>query len=192
LLRTDGWKIDKEKEILLCFYCDPYPVEGDEITREALLVLESHKAKVSILTKNGMRATRDFDILERNGWKFGCTIACNEKTRRETEPNAESIYNRFTALQRARSMGIYTWVSVEPIFKPLEALAIISMLKGRVDEFKIGKINYHSELEKAVDWHSLLITLEELLKGEKYSIKKALMDAACLIKTKGKKKNGKK
>jgi DNA repair photolyase len=166
------------REIHLTFIGDPYPKIENDITRQLLLLFEAHKSKIIILTKNPSRAIRDFDIIERNGWKFGVTISMNESSRRNFEPGAESIAKRFEALTLAKSRGIYTWVSVEPVINALEATTIISLLKGRVDEFRIGKINHFPELECKTDWYSFLLTVEQLLKGSKYLIKESLLDAA--------------
>lgn len=72
-------------------------------------------------------------------------------------------------------MGIYTWVSIEPVIEPLEALVIIASLVGKVDEFKIGKINHFPKFEINVDWANFLEKAEKLLQGEKYMIKKSLL-----------------
>lgn len=165
-------------EILLCFYCDPYPNIENDITRDVLLLLEIYKKKVIILTKNGIKASRDFDILARNKWKFGVSISVSEETRREKEPFAESIDERIQALKIANKLGIYTWISVEPVIKPLEALVVISLLKDLVDEIKIGKLNHFPDYEKKVDWKSFLFAAESLLIGKKYLIKSSLLQAA--------------
>ncbi len=129
-----------------------------------------------------MRASRDFDILERNGWKFSVTITGSEKTRREFEPNAESIHNRIGAIERARCRGIKTWVSIEPVIRPMEAVVIMGMLKGKADEFKIGKINYFKNIEDGVDWKSFVMAAEQVLHGENYMIKEGTLRAAGIIK----------
>ena len=51
------------QEIQLCFSCDPYPNIKFDITRYALLLFEKYGARISILTKNGKFAYRDFDII---------------------------------------------------------------------------------------------------------------------------------
>lgn len=165
-------------EILLCFYCDPYPNIENDITREVLLLLELYKKKVIILTKNGIKASRDFDILARNNWKFGVSISVSEETRRDKEPFAESIDQRIQALKIAKELGIYTWINCEPVIKPLEALVVISLLKDTVDEIKIGKLNHFPDYEKKIDWKSFLVAAESLLIGKKYLIKNDLMIAA--------------
>ncbi len=52
-----------EKEVVLCFSGDPYPdIEiGLKLTRKIIELLQSHGVIVSILTKGGLRSTRDFD-----------------------------------------------------------------------------------------------------------------------------------
>ena len=57
---------------------------------------------------------------------YGTTIhTLNEKTTREYEPYAATINERIHALRTAKELGIKTWVSVEPVIDPTEALNII-------------------------------------------------------------------
>lgn len=173
------------RDILLCFGCDPYqplPVSLD-ITREALLILETYKMQVQILTKGGMRSTRDFDILKRNNWKFGTTLSfyndsAGRKLAYQWEPNAAQIENRIDAIKEAKKLGIYTWISVEPVIHPAQALHVIRELRDMVDHWKIGKINYHKYIEERIDWADFLSQVEKLLFGKNYYIKKDLWEAA--------------
>jgi len=176
------------RQILLCFMTDPYqpPInEEDEwngiflgvedITREALLILEKYHMNVSVLTKGGLRAYRDFDILSRNNWTFGSTISfCHGSSFRFWEPNAATMESRISAIEVAPKWGIKTWVSVEPVINPEEALSVMSRLLPSVDYWKIGKVNHMPELEKLIDWGEFLREVENLLEGRAYYIKKDL------------------
>ncbi|MEN6547455.1 MAG: hypothetical protein ABFE07_15590, partial [Armatimonadia bacterium] len=55
-----------DKRLLLCFTCDPYQPIDDEhrLTRQALEVLIENEVPSQVLTKGGLRATRDFDLLQ--------------------------------------------------------------------------------------------------------------------------------
>jgi hypothetical protein len=76
------WKGRKDI-IMLCFMCDPYqPIDIDlKFTRRAILALNRYGFPVQILTKGGMRATRDFDILAQNpSNKFAVTLTTDDPT----------------------------------------------------------------------------------------------------------------
>ena len=49
-------------------------------------------------------------------------------------------------------MGIYTWVSMEPVIIPDEALEVIRAAHSYVDFWKVGKLNHNKEVEQSVDW----------------------------------------
>ena len=166
------------REILLCFTSDPYQPIAD-VTREALLILERYEMRVSILTKGGMRASRDFDILARNDWKFGTTLLFwddDSVTKYQWEPGAPSPNNRYHAILIAHADGIYTWISIEPVIDPIQALTVILELRNIVDHFKIGKINYHKYIEDRVDWKRFRRDAEALLVGKDYYLKKDLLE----------------
>ena len=172
-------QIDKEhitgKTIHLCFTCDPYPVGVDSImTRGIIKLLKNAGNHVQILTKNGIGAQRDFDLLDENDW-FGVTYA-GYKTSPVVppieEPNAGWPIDRFRALVLAKSKGIKTWVSCEPVF---DAESIYRLIEtgAYIDLFKIGKLNYHPS---NVDWARFGQVAEERCKeyGRNYYIKDSL------------------
>jgi len=199
-LESDCKKMEGDpRQILLCFLCDPYQPRGlfdyrnpspdspvvEDITREALLILEKYHMNVTVLTKGGMRAGRDFDILARNGWWFGTSLSfVNDDELRLWEPGpSANCFMRCAAIRRAKLMGIKTWVSVEPVLHFSEALDCISLLSGKppelpdiVDHWKIGKINHMPKIEKQINWGLFLQEAEEILKGKSYYIKKDLED----------------
>ena len=164
------------REILFSFTSDPYQNDAAaKLTREALLICEKHNLRCQVLTKNGMAATKDFDIIKRNNWKFGSTIIFkSESLREEWEPGAPSIESRIEAVKIAHSMGIYTWVSIEPVVDTVEALLIIEELKPYVSFWKVGKINHFPTVEKTIDWHKFLVDAESALAGSSFYIKKDL------------------
>jgi DNA repair photolyase len=168
------------REINLCFMCDPYSTPaGGDITRESLLILEKHKMNVTILTKAGTAACRDFDILAKNHWKFGNTITCFGELRKKWEPGAAGMADRIEAITRAKKAGIFTWISVEPVFDVDQALEIIQWGKsGFVDMFKIGKINYYPEIEKLINWPRFVMDARAALGNIPYIFKKDLLVAA--------------
>lgn len=168
------------REILFSFSSDPY-FDGDaaKLTRKALEICEKYNLTAQILTKAGMGAVRDFEILRRNDWMFGSTIIfTDEKLREEWEPNAPSVAERIDAVKHAKNCGIFTWVSIEPVIDSDEALSVIDALIGTVDLWKIGKLNHFPEIEATIDWKDYLKKAMLMLKGEKVAYKKDLI--ACI------------
>jgi len=165
--------------VLVSFVGDCYPSEfdGEDVTREAISILCDYNIPVHVLTKGGMRAARDFDLLRQNADSaFGITLAFwDDRLRATWEPGAASVAWRVEAIRLARSLGIRTWVSVEPVVDPAEAILVIQSLAPWVDEFRVGKLN-HMELPEPVDWHEwaprLLWAVEE--SGRHYLIKESL------------------
>jgi DNA repair photolyase len=181
-LNEDGFnmrgRMDK-REINLCFMCDPYsPPDGGDITREALLILYKYSLNVSILTKAGTRACRDFDLLKKACWKFGSSITCFGQQRTKIEPNAANLFDRISAIQTAHKMGIFTYVSLEPVIDADQAIEIITSLYPFVDFWKIGKINYEPEIEKNIDWKAFVARARVALKNSAYMFKKDTLAAA--------------
>ena len=138
------------KLIHLCFTCDPYPVGHDSSpTREIIKILKETGNHVQILTKNGLDAIRDFDLLDENDW-FGITYAGYPYPGRtsdthyipEEEPGSGAPYYRIKALHHAYKRGIKTWVSAEPVLNHTDVLNFIGSA-DYVNLWKIGKLNYH-------------------------------------------------
>lgn len=164
-----------KREIMFSFMSDPYhSKESAALTREALLICEKHNLNCHVLTKGGMLAANDFDILQRNKWKFGSTIIFKSEILREDwEPNAATIADRFKAVRLAHEMGIFTWVSMEPVVNAAAALAVIRELRDTVDFWKVGKLNHH-KIDYVIDWAKFLVDAERELIGKKFYIKKDL------------------
>lgn len=141
------------EKVLLCFTCDPY---GDldlklQSTRKVIELFYKYNINFQVLTKGGMRAARDFDLYKK-GDAFACTLTfLNEELSKEWEPNAASPSDRIQALKEAHSLGIETWVSLEPVIDPAETLKIIEETYEFVDLYKVGTLNYN-EKAKEIDW----------------------------------------
>ena len=166
-----------EGNALLCFTCDPYQPINDihGLTRQAIEILHKNGFNVTILTKGGKRAERDFDLLTPKD-NFAVTLTfMDEQKSLKWEPGAATPEERIGSLRKAHELGIKTWVSLEPVIEPAESIEIIRQTHTFVDLFKVGKLNYHPR-EKEIDWHKFLIdcitSLEEC--GSQYYIKKDL------------------
>ena len=92
------------------------------------------------------------------------------------EPKAASVEDRIRAIQEAHNRGIKTWVSMEPVIDPGQALQIICDLHPIVGHWKVGKINYHKT--NLIDWITFREEVQELLDclGADYYLKKSLTD----------------
>jgi DNA repair photolyase len=169
------------RPILFCFLTDPYqPIEQKErLTRQALEIVGKYKLKSKILTKgsNGIIG-EDLDLMADIGTELGLTISfMDDEKRKAWEPFAAPIQDRLKTLTEAFEKGICTWVSLEPVIDPDEALALIEKYSKYVKLWKIGKLNHMKAVEDTVDWTKFLHAAESLLKssGATYYIKNDLL-----------------
>ena len=178
-LRKDLQKYRGDRRpILLCFTTDPYqPIdESAKLTRISLKGLIENGNVVKILTKGGTKATRDFDVMREGDCAFGATLTFLDHRRSmEWEPGAATPMDRIAALRQAKSAGISTWVSLEPVIDPEAAYDIIKETHEFVDLYKVGKLNYHPRA-KEICWRSFGINVRSLLEslGKRYYLKKDL------------------
>ena len=164
--------------VLFCFTSDPYqPNESEhETTRKALTIMRDARCRFQVLTKGGLRATRDIDLFQQAGGIFGTTLLFTEDSdRREWEPGAASVEKRIAALAQFHEAGVRTWISIEPVVYPEQALELIRDLSPWVDEWRVGKLNHHPHAA-TVDWHDFARKAVEALgeSGRDYMIKDAL------------------
>jgi DNA repair photolyase len=144
-----------------------------DVTRDALRILERHHLNATILTKGGIRAARDFDILEAKGWTFGTSLVWwRDPVRAMHEPNAACVGSRVGAIRIAKRMGIKTWVSLEPVIDLQEALLVISNLAEEVDSWWIGPLNHAARPYSAGEWAEFKGAAEILLQGKNHTFKK--------------------
>ena len=143
------------RRVHMNFVSDPYPPEEKELhlTRYCIETAMKHGVKINILTKGRYDLVRpDFDLFKAADVHFGVTCCWyDDKFRKEWEPNASSVQDRVRLLKEAHGMGIFTWVSMEPVIFPSEALAFFRANHANVDLWKVGKLNYHANA-KTVDW----------------------------------------
>ena len=147
-----------DKEIFLCFSCDPYPHTIDTtVTRQIIEVIKNSGNHIRVLTKGGMRAKRDFDLLDGDDW-LGVTISTDKPYM--YEPFAAGFSLREDSLIIAHEFGIKTWVSCEPVIDPPLIYQVIQYWKF-VDMFKIGKMNYQ---KSEINWAEFGQMAERLCK----------------------------
>lgn len=183
-------KDDDNRRILFCFLSDPYqPIESRlHITRKCIATAKEFGIKVDILTKGTFdRVSKDFQLMLSAQVHLGVTLSfVSDEKRKEWEPNASSVFDRLRILKSAHDLGIFTWVSMEPVIDPVEALAVIDKAHGFVDYWKIGKLNHNKEIEDTIDWHKFYWEVRAKMKQyrAKYYIKKDLKEFARKATTK--------
>ncbi len=178
---------------LLSFTCDPYQMLDVDLahTRLVIQILKSTGHQVEILTKGGLRALRDLDLLDERD-TFAATLTFSptsdgDMMSRKLEPYAALPTQRLDALREAHHAGIGTWASLEPVISPLQSLDLIKRSFEYVGLFKIGKLNlqrsfapqYHQYLtrtEQIIDWQKFALNAIALCKalGKPYYIKNDL------------------
>jgi len=180
-LRKDAVKFaGTDKRVLLSFTSDPYqPIEfAHEITRQAIEILSARRIPIGILTKRPMYAEgRDGGLLADCGAELGTTLCfTSDRDRQLWEPFAEPVEDRCRGMKRAKARGLSTWLSIEPVIDPDQALGVIRATHEYVDVFKIGKLNHDKAREDLIDWREFLASALFLLKdlGAGYYIKDAL------------------
>ena len=167
------------EQVLLCFMGDPY-CQADiqyETTREVLNILLKYNIPTAILSKGGKRILRDIDLFKKfKKIKVGATLTLlDEKESLDYEPNAALPRERIEVLKRLHNEGIKTWVSFEPVIRPLTTYQLLELSYPFVDQYKVGKMN-HYILETDVNWGEFgNVIVKKLMKYKKdFYIKKDL------------------
>jgi DNA repair photolyase len=170
------------REILLSFMGDVYnpdELPGQGITRQAIKTLIENDLHFTVLTKGGARVRRDLDLFgSYPRCSIGQTIVFSDQATADYwEPNAAPLIERYELAHDAHAAGIKTWISLEPVIDPDQALDVIGRLHGVVDLWKVGPVNYQ---KTDVDWHKFHDDVVALLEqvGATYILKKALLEKA--------------
>ena len=156
------------KLIHLCFTCDPYPTGYDtSTTREVIKAIKASGNHVQILTKGD--GSRDIDLLDGSDW-YGITYSGADVV---DEPCALERTHRIFTLAEAKSHGIKTWVSFEPVVNAEQVLWTIRAHNSFFDKVKIGKLNYYPS---NIDWKKFGLDAERLCRELRmdYYIKESL------------------
>jgi DNA repair photolyase len=181
LLEKDAKKLNGDnRSILFCFLCDPYqPLERTEhLTRQALKIMAQYHLNNQVLTKGCADIILDdLELMKKAHTKLGITLCfADDDLRQKWEPKASTVGDRLNILKTTHKSGIFTWVSLEPVIDPGQALEVIKMANEYVDFWKIGKLNHMKKYECAVDWGKFLFDAKSILNklGAKYYIKNDL------------------
>ena len=174
---------DDLRRVLFCFLSDPYqPLEKElHLTHRGIEIAEQFGVKVDILTKGDTSLiSKDLPLMKRADAHLGITLSfINDASRAEWEPMASTVQNRLAILKEAHDMGVYTWVSMEPVIIPQEALEVVKAAHPYVDFWKVGKLNHNKAVEESVDWPKFRDDITALLDavGANYYIKDDLRKA---------------
>lgn len=165
----------KGDKIFLSFTSDPYqPLEHIiRYTETALQMMLEHDCIPVVLTK-GEVPLKDFKLFQKfKEFHFGVTLTHLDCCDNREEVRAMSPHYRMNLLKVAKEHGINTWVSLEPVINPSDALDVIKNTYPVVDHYKIGKINYTAS---DVDWGKFYKEVVKLLDklGCNYYIKESL------------------
>lgn len=166
--------------VLLCFTCDPYSPGAfayDPWTRQCIEAIHRGGLPVTILTKGGMRALSDVDILTDRD-TLATTLTLLQTDALQYEPHAAPTTQRISMLRVAKKLGIRTWASFEPVIDAQQTLALIREAAPYLDMAKIGKLNY-GPTPKPIDWCEFGRQAEELCQelGLAYYLKRDLREA---------------
>lgn len=169
-------------EILISFLGDCYQHAEAEIglTRQIISMLMEYGLPFTVLTKGGSRAKRDFDLLsDYPKSRFGTSLVfTNQADADHWEAHAASIEDRIDTIQTAHELGIKTWVSMEPVIYPDQAIELVKKLHPVVDHWKVGKINHNKAAESKTDWikfrHDITAALQK--HNADHYIKKSLTE----------------
>ena len=162
----------------MSFGSDPYQEceRKNGLTRKILDILGQNQIPFQVLTKNPELGLRDIDLFKKYKGHFASTVLfLDEKLREKWEPGAPKPVDRLKAIKEAHDAGVYTWVSVEPVVEPSEALQVIETASPYVDLWKVGRLNYVEEANH-IDWKKFAADVTSLLTRLKknYIIKKDL------------------
>lgn len=154
-------------QVMLSFTTDPYNHLDVSLglTRQTIQILKNYGLSFCTLTKGGSRALRDIDLFRPNKDAFATTLtSLSDAVSLEWEPGAALPQDRLETLKKFHDAGIFTWVSLEPVYDPEMTLEIIRQSHWFVNLYKIGRINYH-RLTKVIDWGKFTHRVTGLLNG---------------------------
>lgn len=161
----------ENRKVLFSFIGDPYIPEEQEtqLTRKCITALHDAGLNIIILTKGGLRSTRDFDLLNSQDAYATTLTFSNDADSLLWEPKAATPKERVKALELASWEGIETWVSLEPIIDVEQTKALVSLTADITGHYKLGKLNYMHRLPpefkkrvENINWYDFGWEMKEL------------------------------
>jgi DNA repair photolyase len=158
-----------DKQVFMSFTTDPYNPINDELklTRKALEIFLENKIPVSILTKSGLKALQDLDIIKQFGKhiKIGASLTYdNDTDSNRVERGAALPGERLEMLKRFHDEGVRTWVSFEPILQPKQMYNLLLQSLSFVSEYQFGKL---SDEKRTFDWDAIVLPVADILREKK-------------------------
>jgi DNA repair photolyase len=173
---------NSDLQVFMSFTTDPYnPIDAElKLTREALKLFLEYQIPVSILTKSGLKALRDLDIIQKFGShiKIGASLTYdNDIDSSRVENGAALPQERLEMLKVFHESGVRTWTSFEPIISPTQTLNMINRAIEFTDEFQLGKL---ADDKRVIDWERFLEDAVNILRTNKkeFYIKETLRKTA--------------
>ncbi len=152
--------------VLMCFTSDPFASQDASIvTPAACETLHRYGYVPVLLTKNPTKAVAPPSMAKRMksaGVWLGTTLTCIGNAYR-IEPNAPSTTSRISALVLAKSNGIRTWVSVEPVIDAWDAIAALRDFHEVADIWKFGRLNH--DANDPANYLDYTERLQEVIQG---------------------------
>jgi len=191
-LERDAQRVVQPGPVLLCFVCDPMQPGLEDVAHKAVAILNRYDVPVILLTKRP--GAVDMAVLagHRKNELWTTITTLDADTARVWELGADTPWARVAMLQLAKSRGLRTAVSLEPVIWPLESLRVIQAAAPYADRFLVGKLNYAHTLHAVargemmrrngyglVDWPAFRRRVEDMLQGlgKAYTIKRSLQEA---------------
>lgn len=175
-----------DKQVFMSFTTDPYNPVNDKLklTKKALEIFLNYKIPVSILTKSGLRALQDLEIIKKfdEHIKIGTSLTYdNDYDSQRIEGGAANPSERLLMLKTFHDNGIKTWVSFEPIMQPEQMLNLLNEALNYVDEFQFGLL---SDDKREFDWNYYVDIICKTLRpiNKKFYIKRTLREKSNKIK----------
>lgn len=140
-----------DREVLLCFACDPYHAGDTRLTRSALELFRQFDRPVNVLTKNPQKLLdTDKDLFCEDcslRLRVGTTLSfLSDELHRKWERRAPSPMSRLTALHEIDDIGVDTWISLEPVLHIGQACGVLRRVAWgewrEPPEIKIGPLNH--------------------------------------------------
>ena len=155
--------LGSREQVMLSFTTDPYHPGDNALTRDVLRIIQAHGMGICTLTKGGARALRDFDLFRPDRDAFASTLtSLDDAFSMKWERGATLPGERMDTLRRFHEVGIFTWVSLEPVLDTEATKEIIRQTHSFVDLYKVGRVNYIG-LTKTTDWERFTGEVLEVL-----------------------------
>lgn len=166
----------KGDKVFLCFTTDPYqPIEEEHrITRKVLELFLENDITPVILTK-GLVPKEDWALfIQFKELYFGTTLT-HSHSWKTNEKGALDSFMRIAQLERAHSLGLNTWISLEPVLNSENAYEIVKETFMFCDHYKVGKWNYDKRANE-IDWTKFVKEIKQIFDvlGCNYYIKESL------------------